>query len=87
MTRSMITLPLCAVDKTRLGRIDTQTVVSVSSPSASSFAWKKVCMILGFDAHIVPSCVSELRVCTCTSFMTSGGHRGAVTDLLINSHD
>ena len=64
-------------------RIDTQTVVSVSSPSASSIllsTWKKVCMILGFDAHSVLSYVSGLGVCTCTSLMTSGGRRGAITD-------
>ena len=72
-----------------LVRIDTQTV-SVSSPSTSSivlFTWKKVYMVLGCDAHSVLSCVSGLRVCTCTSLVTSGGLRGAITDLLITSHD
>ena len=70
-----------------LVRFDTQTV-SVSSPSTSSivlFTWNKVCMVLGCDAHTMLSCVSGFRVCTCTSLMTSGGRRGAITDILITS--
>ena len=73
-----------------LVRIDTQTVVSVSSPSASSIVpstWKKVCIVLGYDTYSVLSYVSILRVYTCTSLMTSGGRRGAIRDLLITSHD
>ena len=72
----------------RLARIDTQIVVSVSSPSASSIilsTWKKVCMLMGCDAHSVLPCVSELLICT--SLMTSGGRRGALTYFLITSHD
>ena len=74
----------------RLVRIDTQNVVSVSSPSAFSIVfstWKKVGMVLGCDAHSVLSYVSGLRVCTCTSLMISGGCRSAITDLLITSPD
>ena len=66
----------------RLVRIDTQTVVSVSSSSAYSIVLstlKKVCMVLGCDAHSVLSYVSGLRICTCTSLMTYGGGRGAIT--------
>ena len=48
----------------RFVRIDTQTVVSVSSPSVFT-TWKKVCMVLDCDAHSVLSCVSGLRVGTC----------------------
>ena len=73
-----------------LVRIDTQTVVSVSSSNVSSIVlstWKNVCMVLGCDAHRVLSCVSGLRVCTCTTLMISGGRRGAITDFLITSHD
>ena len=44
-------------------------------------------MVLGCDAHTVLSNVSGLRVCTCTSLMTSGGHKGAITDILITSHN
>ena len=44
-------------------------------------------MVLGCDAHTVLSCVYGLRVSTCTSLMTSGGCRGAITDLLITLHD
>ena len=64
----MIYLPLCAVEKRcdlRLVRIDTYTVVSVSSPNASSIVistWIKVCMVLACNAHSVLSCVSGLRV-------------------------
>ena len=39
-------------------------------------------MVQGCDAHSVLSCVSVLRVCTCTSLITSGGRRRAITDLL-----
>ena len=44
-------------------------------------------MVLGCDVYNVLSCVSGLRVCTCTSLMASGGRRGAITHLLITSHD
>ena len=57
----------------RLVRIDTQTVVSVSSPSASSIVlstWNKVCMVLGCDDHSVMCHDSGLRICTCTSLMS-----------------
>ena len=74
----------------RLVRSGTQTVVPVSSPSASSIVlstWKKVCMVLGCDAHSVLSYISGLKVCTCTFLMTSSGRGGAITYLLITSHD
>ena len=70
--------------------IDTQTIVSVYSPIASSIvlsAWKKVCIVLGCDANSVLSYVSGLRVRTCTSLITSGGRRGAITYRLITLHD
>ena len=96
MTLSMIYLPRCAVDvdetrcDLRLVIIDTQTVVSVISPSASLIvlsAWKRVCIVLDCDVHSVLSYVSGLRVCICTSLMTSGGRRGAITVLLTTSYD
>ena len=71
-------------------RIDTQTVVSVNSSSASSIVlstWKKVCIVIGYEAHIVLSCVSGLRVCICTYLMTPGGRMGAIPYILITSHD
>ena len=74
----------------RLVRINTQTVVSVRSPSASSIVlstWKNMCMVRGCDAHSVLSYVSGLRVCSCTFLINSGGRRGAITDILITSHD
>ena len=74
----------------RLVRIDTLTVVFVSLHSACSIVhstWKNVCMVLDCAGHSVLSYISGLRVCTYTSLMTSGDGRGAITDLLITTHD